>query len=176
MCVVRFGCGVVLSLLSWSYIISSGRGYVYCYERWVSLSIGWGKGSLEVGLWLCVVDYVRLFLLELACQGLGTKMREFWGSLSRSGCAKILVWHDLVGFDHLQIVSRVLRTFGTLAFEYVILFFLSSILAIQECPRGFRLFHDLVLAKLWGEWGNGLLCLLYSLVRMIGHCSIIVYF
>jgi hypothetical protein len=49
MCVVRFGCGVVLSLLSWSYIISSGRGYAYCYERPVSLSIGRGKGSLEVG-------------------------------------------------------------------------------------------------------------------------------
>jgi hypothetical protein len=49
MCVVRFGCGAVLSLLSWTYIISSGRGYAYCYERPVSLSIGRGKGSLEVG-------------------------------------------------------------------------------------------------------------------------------
>ena len=52
-CVVWFGCGAVLCLLSWSYIISSGCGYAYCYERWVSLSIGWGKGSLEVGCWLC---------------------------------------------------------------------------------------------------------------------------
>ena len=42
----------------------SGCGYTYFYERLISLSMGWGKGSLEV-----FADDVRLFLLELAFQG-----------------------------------------------------------------------------------------------------------
>jgi hypothetical protein len=53
-------------------------------------------------------------------------------------------------FDYLKIVSWFLRTVGTLAFEYVMIFFL-SIMAVQKCVRGFRPFHDLVLAKLSGE-------------------------
>jgi hypothetical protein len=73
-------------------------------------------------------------------------MREFKGSLSANGNVMILVQHDLGGFDHLQIVSQFLTTIGFLTFKYVMHFFL-FILVVQKCPKGFRPFHDLVLAK-----------------------------
>ena len=93
--------------------------------------------------------------------------------MSGSECAKVLVWHDLGGFDHLETVSRFFRIVGTLALEHVTLFFFLSNLVVQKCPRGFRPFHDLVLVNLWGEWGNGLPYFLYSLVQMTGNCSIV---
>jgi hypothetical protein len=77
-------------------------------------------------------------------------MREFKGSLSANGNVMILVQHDLGGFDHLQIVSQCLTRIGFLTFKYVMHFFL-FILVVQKCPKGFRPFHNLVLAKSGGE-------------------------
>jgi len=58
--------------------ISSGCGYAYCYGRWISLSIGWGMGSLGSACWLCAFVSIRV--------GMSRFMNQCEGVLGFSKC------------------------------------------------------------------------------------------
>ena len=132
--------------------------------------MGWGKGSLEVACWWCASVSLGVGMSRLMNQYEGVLGFFEWKWMCQD---PRMTW--LRGFEHLQTISRFLKTVGTLALEHVTLFFFLSNLVVQKCSRGFRPFHDLVLVNLWGEWGNGLPYFLYSLVQMTRNCSIVCY-